>query len=376
MEYEKQYNEAYQHALETKKRYLANALQQESSALLHRIGTGGWSAEARRLAYERDVLPYWERFGPAPKQMWFELYGSRDQKMDPRFIPADLYYNDILPYMNNGTQHYGLTNKGYLDYLFSDVKQPATVVLKIEGAYEDERRNSIREKDAVGLCRDRGGVLFLKPSAGSKHGKGIFVFEPDSCSEEEIRGIFGKAGPSFIVQEQIRQHPLIKSLNPSSVSTIRILSLFMDDGVSVESAVLRVSRPDTPYVTVHDGGFYAEILKDGRLHGKVYENTGAWSDHGNGAFDDSFVMPSMGGVYDEVKRIHPRLGHFKCIGWDFAIDDQGHPVLIEFNVFPGIDCSQLTCCRPIFGDKTDWILEDYFLRRTWARNHRQDILIY
>ena len=375
MEYENKYNEAFQNALKTKKEYLAKALEQEGENLLQKIGLDDWDAEERRRAYEQEVLLYWERFGLAPKQMWFELYGSRDHRMDPHFMPADFYYTDILPYMNNGKQHYGLMNKGYLDYLFSDVKRPQTVVLKTEGVYMDEKRNVIREEDAVGLCRERGGVLFLKRSTDSKYGKGIFVFEPGSCTDEEILDTYREAGSSFIVQEKIRQHPQIESINSSSVSTIRILSLLLDDEVTVESAVLRVSGPDMPYVTVHDGGFYAEILEDGRLYAKVYDNNGAWFDDGKGSFDGSFVMPSMDKVYGEVRRIHPRIAHFKCVGWDFAVDDQGYPVMIEFNAFPGLDCSQMTCCKPIFGDKTDWILEDYFHRRKWEQNHRQDILI-
>ena len=380
MDYETMYKEAHKSAIETKKRYLASALEQEASELLRKIGLDGWDAEERRRVYEQEVRPYWERFGltpkQSPKQMWFELYGSRDHRMDPRFIPADLYYTGILPYMNNGMQHHGLMNKGYLDYVFSDVKRPETVAMKTEGFYMDEKRNIIREEDAVGLCRERDGALFLKRSTGSKLGKGIFVFTPGDCTEAEIRSIFEEAGPSFIVQEQIRQHPVIKQINPSSVSTIRILSLLMDNEASVISAVLRVSGPDMPYVTVHDGGFYAEIKEDGRLHPKVFDNNGAWFEHGKGTFDDSFVMPAMDKVYAEAKRIHPRIAHFKCVGWDFAVDEQGDPVMIEFNAFPGLDCSQTTCCKPIFGDRTDWILEDYFQRRTWEQNHRQDILIY
>ena len=150
----------------------------------------------------------------------------------------------------------------------------------------------------------------------------------------------------------------------------------MEDGVYIQSAVLRISSPHMPYVTVRDGGFYVEIMEDGRLNPRAFDNRGGWTDHGRGLYDDGFVMPSMDRVYEEVRRIHPRIGHIKCVGWDFAVDDQGDPVLIEFNAFPGLGCSQTTCCRPIFGEQTDWILEDYFLRRTWEKNHRQDILIY
>ena len=303
------------------------------------------------------------------------MIGSRDHIMDRRFLPTDLYLTEIVPYLNHGIQRAGLSNKGYLDYLFSDVKRPRTVMLKIEGIYYDEKRNMVGEEVALALCRENRGALFLKPTIEAARGDGIVVFTPDESSDEDIRRILRESGSSFIVQERVRQHPVLDGLNPTSVSTVRIFSLLMDDKVYIESAGLRVSPPGTLFVTVFDGGFYAEILEDGKLYPKVYSDIGEWYDHGRGVFDDSFVVPSMDKVYEEVKRIHPRMGHFKCLGWDFAIDENGDPVFLEFNGFPNIGCAQITRCKPVFNERTDWILEDYYLRRTWAKNHRQDILI-
>ncbi len=372
---EKGYNEALDCVLKTKKQYLANVLEREGQSLLSNIGSDGWSEKDRRDQYEQEVLPYWKRFGCAPRQFWFELNGSRDHRMDPRFIPDDLYFTEILPYLNNGQQRYGLANKGYYDYLFSDVKRPKTVALKIEGLYCDEKRNIIRAENVIGRCRERNGSLFIKRSTNTHSGDGITVFTPTQCPDEDIRKLFDKAGPSFVIQERIRQHPLLERLSPLSVCTIRVLSLILDHEVSIESAVLRIGEPGVLFVTGYDGCI-SEILKDHRLHPRVYVNNGSWMENGGGLFDDSFVMPSMEKVYSEIRRIHPRMAHFKCIGWDFTIDEDGDAVLFEFNVFPGAaDCSQLVCCRPIFNEKTDRILEDYFERRTWAQNHRQDILI-
>ena len=362
-------------ARKTRKRYLTKALEREDLGMLKTIGLDGWSIKDRKEEYRQVVLPYWKKFGLAPKQEWFELYGSRDHRMDPRFLPADLYYTAILPYLNNGLQFRGLSNKGYYDYLFPDVRQPQTVALKIEGTYYDESRRVIREKDAVDLCLERNTELFLKVSTGSAKGAGIFPFSPGESTAEDVREIFGKAGPSFIVQERIRQHPALHAMNPSSVSTIRVVSLLFEDKVYVESAGLRVSGPGTRFVSVLDDGFFTEIRDDGTLNPKVFSDFGLWFEDGKGLFADSFQLPSIDRVYDEVKRIHPRMGHFKCIGWDFAIDDRGEPVMIEFNVFPALGIPQITRCKPAFNDKTDWILEDYFHRRTWAKNHRQDILI-
>ena len=79
--YENDYNAAFQHAVETKKLYIADAVQQDSSSLLNRLHVDDWSSEQRLQAYKQEVLPYWEKFRLAPDQMWFELYGSRDHRM-------------------------------------------------------------------------------------------------------------------------------------------------------------------------------------------------------------------------------------------------------------------------------------------------------
>lgn len=375
MDYEQEYIEAIELAQKAKKAYLTKALEREDAEHLRSIDLGDWSMEERRGAYEQEVLPFWQKFGLAPKQFWFELYGSRDRRMDPRFLPADLYFTEILPYMNDGQQKPGLMNKAYLEYLFSDVKQPRTVLLRTGGIYCDEKRRIIDEDRALSMCLEQDARLFLKVSSGSSGGSGIFVIDPDQCKANDILEKFREAGANFIVQEGIRQHPDLSSLNPISVSTIRVLSLLMEDRVYIESAALRISAPDRPYVKVYDGGVSTEILNDGSLHPRVYSDNGKWFDEGKGLFDESFRVPSMDRIYEEVRRIHPRVGGFKCIGWDFAVDLNRDPVLIEYNVFPSLGCTQITRCKPVFNERTDWILEDYFQRRTWENNHRQDVLI-
>lgn len=46
--------------------------------------------------------------------------------------------------------------------------------------------------------------------------------------------------------------------------------------------------------------------------------------------------------------------------WDFAINEDGQPVLIEFNVtFAGLDVHHV-CNGPVLGDLTDNVLKDVF----------------
>ena len=62
------------------------------------------------------------------------------------------------------------------------------------------------------------------------------------------------------------------------------------------------------------------------------------------------------------------------IGWDFTVDREGNPVLIELDVIPGLRF-QMTLGRPIFGEMTEWILDDFFLYRTLEKNQEQGLLV-
>ena len=72
------------------------------------------------------------------------------------------------------------------------------------------------------------------------------------------------------------------------------------------------------------------------------------------SFLKEIKIPSYDRVLETIKKNHKYLPYFKIIGWDFAIDREGEPVLIEFNVSP--EQNQLTC-GPTFGKLTDQILE-------------------
>ena len=94
--YEKEYEEALAEAQRLKKRWLSAALAEETKDYIRSIGGGCRDHEA----FREKVLPYWQRFGYVPEEFWFEFAGSRDGVMDPRFVPADLFYTELLPYLN------------------------------------------------------------------------------------------------------------------------------------------------------------------------------------------------------------------------------------------------------------------------------------
>lgn len=356
------YSVSFKAARSTKNHYYRNNLISFNRGLVD-VTVGDWDEKSRAEEYRSTVLPYWERFGLRPDRFWFELAGSRDHRMDPRFIPSDLYYMELLPYMNNLQFRFALEDKNSLDMRFPDIKQAPTVCRRISGEYYDEKMELIHEDDAIRLCRECRGELFIKPSLYTGCGIGIQKFDPSACTDGRIVELFQETGSNFIVQEKIKQHAALMSLNPESVCTIRVMTLFLSGRVHIPITYLRFSVPGSSHVTV-GSEYNAEIMPDGRINQKICLDEGGWFDNGKEhLFKEDLVIPGIDRIWETARRLHPRIGHFKWVGWDFTLDPEGDPLLIEYNSTPG-DHAQRVCGRPLFGEMTDWVLEDFFHGRS------------
>ena len=61
--------------------------------------------------------------------------------------------------------------------------------------------------------------------------------------------------------------------------------------------------------------------------------------------------------------LHAQMPRFRLVSWDFAIDPDGEPVLIEANLHYGeLDFHQINN-GPIFGEDTEKILKEVFNKR-------------
>ena len=377
----REYEQLLEEVIRAKKKYLSSALISEAEAF---ISLNGGASDHE--AYIRKVLPYWERFAYVPEEIWFQFVGSRDNVIDPGFIPHDLLYNEIIPYLNNIQFVDAVTDKSYYRMWFPDARQARTICSRVAGIYYDEEMNIISRDEALRLCMDSACEMFIKPSIYTSRSRGISTADTRCTDAGELEGIFEKTGMNFIVQQKIEMHPGLAVLNPDSVPAVRINSLLMDDEVHILSEVMRVGARGEKVPFQKKGGYYTEILKDGSLCDKVlfvahHESDGvisadySWrSAEEYGYYDGSYRVPMMDKLRGLTKKLHPRLARFRYIGWDLTLDRDGEPVLIEINLAPGIMCGQISICTPAFGDMTDRVLEDFFFERSLEDVQTQGLL--
>lgn len=314
--------------------------------------------------YKTTIRSYWKQFKTSvPKKYWFKLLCNEANEFSPKYIPDDKWFGDIVPHYNNLIFAKALQDKCLHNVLFPDIKRPETVVKRIAGVFYDDSLNLLSREEAVARCHDVGRLI-IKPSVGSGQGNGIEFFSSENLADTDIQALFDKYGRDFIIQKKMSQHPVLASLNKKSLNTIRVMTFLHKNQVHVLTAILRVGGGSNEVDNTSQGGYKCTINPDGRLQKYGLSKIGGYwaytETYPNGIRFEDVVIPSFDRILETVRSHAAKMSHFPIIGWDIAVDPEGDPVLVEYNVIPaqghGTD-------GPLFGNLTDEVLEEVYGRR-------------
>lgn len=314
------------------------------------------------------VKPYWKKYGIKVNKMWYRLYCNENKPLDPRYIPNDMWFAKIIPYYNNIFFARALQDKCLFSLLLPGVKQPRTIVRNIAGVFYDNAFNMISYEEALDRCERANGFI-LKPSMDHGQGKSITFYDPKTMEVTRIKEIFNDIKSNFIVQEIVQQNEVLEKIHSNSLNTIRILSFFFQGEVHILSVIFRMGAGHSRIDNVSAGGLQCTVLPDGRLSKYALDKKRRVFEYhpDSGIRFHDIIIPSYDRLIELVKTEHMKIAHFRILGWDFAIDREGDPVFLEYNVFPGQN--QMTS-GPTFGDITDKVLDDVFIHRElkYSRN--------
>lgn len=314
---------------------------------------------------KKEIKKFWKPYCRVSSK-WVRYYAAKNDIFSPTYIPNDLYYTKIDQYFNDRKLGYGFNDKNYYSKIFSQIKQPEVVVRKINGLILDENYCQITIEEAKNKILDNDEVI-CKPSQESGSGRGIMFFNQKDV-DSVVSFLSDKSYDDYIVQRLIEQNDALNEVHTGSVNCIRIMSVLLDDGVYILSAVLRMgfgsSKVDN--ATAKDNAKYdgmsCGIDEKGCLkkYAYGYKTGERFEKHPDGLIFDGFKIPSFDKAIELVKTAHPLIGHFRLVSWDVAIDKAGEPVLIEANMRKGgINFHQFNN-GPLFGELTTKILDEVF----------------
>ena len=184
-------------------------------------------------------------------------------------------------------------------------------------------------------------TFFVKP-INLSGGNGISKVTTSRIDPDKYYDLLTKDNGQYIIEEAIKQHPVMNRLNPNSVNTLRMVTLLKDGQPKYLYTILRAGQGNAVVDNAGSGGVYTFVDKDGVCRFPLYdEKKGLTMDkHPTTQMEIvGFKIPMFQEAVDYVMKaalVEPRLGY---IGWDVAITEDG-PTLVEGNLIPGFDMAQ------------------------------------
>ncbi len=308
--------------------------------------------------FRNVIRPYWAQFGVRLKLCRVKDNYLLHHSFDPRYITGDIYLRRIIPHFNPLDSVNTLTDKNLNSLLYPGARRPGTAFKHMSGQYCLDDFTPITRGEALARIEPGRGYV-IKPARDSSEGMDVRFF----TAEDEIGGLLDRyRGTDYIVQEAIRQHPVLASLNESSVNTLRFVTLLFQGKAHLLSAILRIGAPGSRVDNIGAGGYQLTFRPDGTLTDTAYTIADGKSvflrDQIGGIHFAGMEIPAFREARDMVLSLAVRTPHLRLIAWDVAIDEQARPVLIEFNAsMPG---QNQETCGPTFGELTDDVLAEVF----------------
>ena len=306
------------------------------------------------------VWRYWRKYTRRNRSYFQRHYSSIHGEFDVRYIANDLWVTVIEPYLND--RKFAVFGNKFYQRLLFDCPQPHTIFMRSSsGTYYNDRYEIIPKEQAVDSFLRHGRAVF-KPLANSG-GRGIALIESDSAEEiaEFLDGL--EIAPGCIVQEVVKQHPVLNSIHKDSLNTLRIMTLLFDSKAVVLSVILRMGINGSRVDNASSGGIVCGVKENGQLKDVAYSITGKRYDkHPQGFAFSKCVVPSFEKALSMVTCLAGRMPNVRLIAWDVAADEGAEPVLIEANVRRGDVGVMQYANGPLFAQYTDKMLSEIFLK--------------
>ncbi len=293
---------------------------------------------------------------------WHRYFYARTGLFSVKYIPTSLYRLELTGRLNQLPWCVPFSDKNLNDIVLPSMKQPHTYLKNRNGYFYVENK-AVSLDEAVSKCGNVGDVI-VKPTLSS-HGNGVKKLHIQNGIVDDkgtkLKDLLVKYGKDFLIQDLVKQHQAMSALNPDSINTIRIVTYRKGMEVIVLYAAIRIGRKGQAIDNESAGGISTKINLDGTLCKWAYGAPGQDKIEltDSGIKLEGYIVPSFEKAVDVVKEQHLNLPFQDLVGWDICIDDEGNPVMLEWNTTPELSQSAV---GPAFGDYTEMVVKDAMSR--------------
>ena len=311
-----------------------------------------------------EAKNYWRKYNIKLNPKWHTFCAFLNNKYSSKYIPEDIFFNYIIPSLNNIDLARAYVDKNSYDVFMKGVRMPRTVLRCMHGNLYNGSYTLLTHENYINSLPPEKAECFIKPALDSGRGRNIKkckiskgkIFIDDIV--QDINDLISSYQGEFIIQESMDQSSILSDIYPYSVNTIRPISLRYKDKIVVLSYELNFGSNKNHVSNTGAGGVVCGLDENGNLTEFGYDKKF------NKMFEHPFTHKPFKNItipnFSELKKLifqcHERLPHFNFIAWDFGLDNLNQYVLIEYNLLlPGLNDHQVFD-GPIFEKYLDEIL--------------------
>jgi len=311
-----------------------------------------------------EAKNYWRKYNIKLNPKWHTFCAFLNNKYSSKYIPEDIFFNYIIPSLNNIDLARAYVDKNSYDVFMKGVRMPKTVLRCMHGNLYNGSYTLLTHENYINSLPLEEKECFIKPALDAGQGRNIKkckiskgkIFIDDIS--QDINNLISSYQGEFIIQEGIKQSVTLADIYPYSVNTIRPISLRHKDKIVVLSYELNFGNNKNHVSNTGAGGVVCGLDENGNLTEFGYDKKF------NKIFEHPFTHKPFKNItlpnFSELKKLiiqcHERLPHFNLVAWDFGLDNNNHYTLIEYNLrLPGLNDHQVFD-GPIFEKYLDDIL--------------------
>lgn len=291
------------------------------------------------------------------------------------YVPNDYYNYKIERNLNDYATVLFVKDKNMYDRIFGGigVKLPKTIFRCYNNVFMDHDYNSIHNinefvntinHDVIVKQADylQGGGENVEKYRLLDNNLVNFTtnetLDPNKL-KENLKG-------NYIVQEVIQQHNELGKFHEPSLNTFKVYSYrsVKTNQVHIVAVTFRVGVNNSFLDNASNGGLmvgvkFDEESNEAKLREFAFDQWGKYINHHPNSmvnFKDC-VIPNFSLIVKSVKRLANLVPYQRLIGWDYSINSEGDPVLIELNIGSGVWGHQVANGEPLFGKFSSEIKE-------------------
>lgn len=160
--------------------------------------------------------------------------------------------------------------------------------------------------------------------------------------DTEIKEVYDRLikNNQILIEECVKQNSQIASLNPSSVNTLRVVTLKTDHDVKVLFTALRIGNGKS-VDNFNNGGMFTTVNEDGIITKPAISKDGTIYDVHPLTHQKivGFKLPNFDIALNTAKKCASLIDNVRYIGFDVVITEDS-ALILEANPFPGHDLYQ------------------------------------